>query len=112
MGPNDHLQIECMWSMTNNANSKTMRVRFGGTSFVSLAVTTNATYRFAYTIANRNSTSSQIGGASPAYAGSAAANITGTIDTTSARDLVFAGLLANSADSIALEGYRVELIRA
>jgi len=63
-------------------------------------------------IKNLNSLSSQVTApAGKQYAGiSGSAVTTGAVDTSLAQDLVFTGQLANSADSLTLQMYLVELL--
>ena len=114
IGPNGMIRVTTLWSVTNSANNKVLRARLGGiggTQFFSTTQTTVATYNDPVRlIQNRNSQSSQIGrGASTTGAGSTAAVVTGTIDTSAAQDLVFTGTLANSGETVTLESFLVEL---
>ena len=64
MGPNGVLRITTLWSYTNSANNKTLRVRLGGlsgTAFQANVVTASNIGVMQRTIQNRNSQASQIG---------------------------------------------------
>jgi hypothetical protein len=117
MGLNGGVEIRTVWSVTNSANSKTPRIRLGGTSgtqFMAAVFTTTATISDIRSIRNRNSASSQVGsiGASAASSigSSTVAVVTGSVDTSAAQDLVISGTLANSGETITLEMYEVWLL--
>ncbi|MFW6028316.1 MAG: hypothetical protein ACOC9Q_02195, partial [bacterium] len=113
MGANGMLRITSLWSHSNNANTKTPRVEFGGTQYYDANITSSATSRMYRTIANRNAANSQVGGtASGAFnwGSTTGALATSAADTSLDQDLVFSGQLADSGDSIALESYLVELL--
>lgn len=115
MGANGDMRFTALFSYTNSANNKTIRVRFGnglsGTLFISSVLTTTAASRISGTISNRNNSASQIGGlVNGAIGGSSTANITAAIDTTASQTLTFSGQLANTGETITLESYVVELL--
>jgi hypothetical protein len=115
LGANGLLRITTRWSMTNNANNKTARVRLGGitgTQYLNLAIASQLNFHHQLTIANRNATNSQVG--APAnlqavFGVSTTALVTSAIDTTADQDIVFSGQLANAGDTITLEEYLIEL---
>lgn len=114
MGPNGVLRVTTYWSHTNNANTKTLRTKFGGATLVSPAPTASSTSRHLIEVANRNATNSQIVppnalATSSAFGASGTAFSTFAIDTTAAQNITLTGQLANAADTITLEGYLVEL---
>lgn len=115
MGSNGQLRITVLFSNNNNANAKNARVRFGGISgtvYLDASNTTNISLQWIVQVRNRNAANSQIGFVSTAaFGNSAAANVTGAIDTSSSQDLVITGQLANTGDTLTLESYSVELIR-
>lgn len=114
MGPNGVVYIWVLYSWTNNGNNKTPRVRWngtGGTIVHGFTATTSNGEQALIIIRNRNSASSQIT-QTAGYAGigtMTAAHVTDTVNTTSAVDIVMRGILGNSADSIAIEAYTVEV---
>ena len=115
MGPNGILRIYSLWSNTNNANSKTCRIRLGGIGGTAVAAVANASIAVVEDfrlIKNMNSVSSQVvAPAGKQYVGiSGSAVTTGAVDTSLAQDLVFTGQLANSADSLTLQMYLIELL--
>ncbi len=115
MGPNSRLRATIVWSYTNSANTKTLRLRLGGaagTLHHSLAVTTTAVYRLQTEIANVNSMASQKSNATMTggWGTSTGSIATGAIDMTVAQTLDIIGTLANSGETISVESYLVELI--
>lgn len=117
LGVNGALRISTSWSYTNGADDKTMRVRFSGVSgtiFQSNLATTTATNHAICVIQNANSTSSQKGGAGSGLTGgigvSSGALATASVDTTSETTVVITGQKENSANTLTLERYLVEII--
>lgn len=118
IGANSAVKMTALWSMTNNANNKTLRIRLGGiagTELFSLAVASSASYGVEKLFFNRATQASQVltGVAIPRNQGnnSSTATLTATVDTSAAQDLVFTAQLANGADSATLEFYLVELVK-
>ena len=117
MGPNGVLRITTHWSYTNSANTKTLSVRFGGvsgTQYLANNVSTSATSRDQRHIHNVNAANSQKGGMVGAvsvggWGSNANVPVMSTLDTTTAKDIVISGLLANAGDTVTLESYLVEI---
>jgi hypothetical protein len=115
LGANGFLRIISLWSYTANTNTKTVRVKFGGTTFSSIvhAAGTATTSQFLTLIQNRNATNSQVGAGSTTtgiQTSAVPAVVTSAIDTTAAVDLVFtAQCVTAGTDSIVLERYTVEV---
>lgn len=116
MGPNGVVRITTLWSYTNSANNKVLRVRFGGTGgtiYLNTTKTTTASFRDQRQIANVNSASSQKGAPNGLGAGgwgdTTAGLATGAIDTTADVDILIRGTLANTGETITLEAYTVEV---
>lgn len=118
MGVNGILRVHTTWSYSNNANVKTLKVRFGGiggTTYFNTTTTTTATFKHVFQLANRGVANSQVAGTSSGstagiWSSSTGAVVTSNVDTTAETTLVFTGQLANSADNIILEAYLVELL--
>lgn len=112
LGPNGGLRVTATFSVTNNANTKTMRVKFAGNSYLNAGVTASSSYRAVVEIWNRNSQAVQIGGgpASGAEGAGGAAIPASAVDTTIDQNLTFNAFLGNAADTITLESYTVEVI--
>jgi hypothetical protein len=112
LGPNGTLSIDTLWSYTNSANTKTMRIRFGslaGNILLNITATTTATARFLSRSSNLNSQSSQIvfANGSIGNSGNPVSNL--TVDTTVDSILYFRGLNGLSSETIKLESYLVEV---
>lgn len=115
MGTNGRLRIESLWTITNSANNKIVRVRLGGisgTQFLGRVIGAAATFYNLFTISNRNAANSQVSNQSNGdFTISTASVVTGSIDTSTAQSLVFTGQKASAGETITLESYLVELIR-
>lgn len=87
IGPNDNWFVEHLWNYPNSATTKTLRLKFGGTTIASLAATTTASGRGVTHIYMRDSKTSQIfSNASSSLAWqegqtSSAAPVTGSVNT-------------------------------
>lgn len=113
MGVDGILRVMTLWSNTNDASNKTLRVNLGSTTFGQVTLSTTGSFRYLQEIINRGSAASQVAHLQSAYSfgtGSTAV-ATGTEDTTGALNLTITGQLADGSDFIRLEAYRVELIR-
>lgn len=109
MGPNGQVEVEVVFSFPNSANTKTMRVKLGGTLASSTATTANASFQGKSRIANRNSASSQVAPGALVMSTTTSAVNTLTINTASAADITITGQLANSGETITLESYLVRI---
>lgn len=109
MGANGQVEIISLWTYTNSGNTKTLRIKFGGTNFLALATTTTASIQAYTRIANRNNAASQIGhqGSNTGFNAQAGAVLTGAIDTTAAVNITFTAQLASAGETITLESYRI-----
>jgi len=112
MGANGKLKIYPLWSTTNNANVKTLRAIFSGstcTTMTSQSVPNNSGLLI---IRNINSESVQkcssglVAGIGASF-GSIASN---TVDTTAATTLVISGQLAVGTDTLTLEDLFIEVV--
>lgn len=115
IGLNGMMRITTLWSVTNNANNKLLRIRFNGTAFASGGFPSVASVRLAGEIFNRNSLSSQVGGPanfSTLYGSTTAAVVTSTHATTGNLNLTITAELASAGDTATLESYIVELFRS
>lgn len=117
MGANGTLFVIQHWTYTSSANNKIYKLRFngiGGTAFSDITRSTGITgERTPVFISNRGTTNSQVGAQAAFGAGfgtNTATKVTSAVDTTAAVDLVFTGQLANSGETITLEGYIVMLL--
>src|SRR6185369_2253513 len=91
LGANGQLRIRALIEKIGTAGTLTVRVKFGGTSFHTVAGTSaQLSYEFDLRISNANATNAQVGNAVAVTGGvglGGAAPTTGAIDTTSAQDI-------------------------
>lgn len=114
IGANGQVEVIALWSVTNNANSKTLKVKLGATAFTSVSTTSTGSFQTYTRIANRNSQASQVAmafGAGNAFASSGGANTTAAIDTSVDTTLTLTGTLAVGTDTVTLESYIVHIYR-
>lgn len=111
LGGNAQLVIETLWSVTNNANSKTPRIRLGGTNVHGPALTTVASFHDRARIANRNNPASQIINANSAtvFGATTGAVFTTAVNTAAPFDITLTAQLASAADTMTLESYLITL---
>jgi len=117
MQEDGRIRITCSFTVNNNGNAKTVRVRFsgiGGTIYKSASLTLVLSAKFVVEIQNRNSEASQVGSASAAstHSGlepSTAALVTSAVDTSVATTIVITAQKAVAGDTMTLESYLVEL---
>lgn len=115
MGANGAVRITVLYSWTNSGNTKTPRIRFGGTGgtiYHGFSATTTNGEQAMIIIRNRNNVASQVGQIA-AYSGlgnMSSAPLTSAVDTSAAVDILIRGILTNITETISLEGYTVELL--
>jgi hypothetical protein len=113
MGKNGRLQIRMMWSYLNNANAKTIKVRFGGIAFAyNAGLSSQAGANIIVDIINRGMTGSQI--MTPINVGGTISGLTqpfGTsnVDTTIDQLLTFECTKSVGTDTAILEAVFVEI---
>ena len=119
MGANGQLWVYSLWSYTNSANNKTLRVRLGGaggTQALASTHTTSTHFADLRIIQNVNAQNSQIffdrGSTPHPGATSAGANITAAIDTSAATTLVLTGQKASAGETLTLSAYSVMVVRS
>ena len=121
LGPVGMLRITTQWTMTNNANAKTPRVRWGltansvvGNSIAAISGVASVSVQQMQSITrNTNATGSQTTfnvGSANLYGTSTFAISAETVDTTQATHLTVTGLLAVSTDTLTLTGITVEAL--
>lgn len=113
LGINGMLRITALWSYTNSANNKTLRVNFGGTTWFNQVQTTTASAQSMTMIRNRGAANSQVGyaiSAGSAFGSTSVANPTAAIDTTASQSITITGQLVNTGETITLESYTVEVL--
>ncbi|MGE3607996.1 MAG: hypothetical protein AB7I27_00310 [Bacteriovoracaceae bacterium] len=119
--PWSQIEISFLFSYTNSASSKTMRIKnsavgsgISGDTYYSCATTTTATLSGLCCIRSNNSLSSQkgwgIGSTGPTGLGAIASTLRSfTRGLSSDSDIVISGQLANSAEAITLVSYSIIL---
>ncbi len=118
MGANGCLRVTSQWTVTDNVNDKTMRVRLGGVSgslIQNPTITDAGVVGLIYQskVQNRNSESSQILARTNAATGGIGVSPTtetAAQDTSGDLDIVFRALLASASDTITLESYLIEVL--
>lgn len=112
MGPNTQLMLRAMWTMTNSANNKTVKWKFGGTTVYSNNLTTSAIDVRDWFFKNRNATNAQILGYGNAgvYGSGTATLSTSTVETNAGGSLTITGQKANSGETLTLESIDVFII--
>ena len=115
MGANGVIEVIPLWDFSNNSNTKTMKVKFGGGLVYSIATTTTTSCQMMYIVRNANSASAQIAQASSGSTGMgsvASALLTGAINTSAATTITLTAQCNTSgSDTITLRGYIVRLIK-
>ena len=100
MNKRGRAMIYVLLSLTNNANAKTVKVKVGGATIVTVASTNQNLLGFSTWLLNLNSETSQKSNSVASF----------TIDTTIANDLVITGQLANAGDTVTLTTVSLEII--
>ena len=108
LGISGSLRVTPLYTTTNSANNKTLRVDFGGTDYWSFVVTTSVSEVAQITIRNRAATNSQIGGQLLTSSGFSFS--TNAFVTSAVVSLTLTGQLANAGETVTLEGYTVEIL--
>lgn len=113
MGPSGQIRVLTTWQVTNNANNKPSRVRFGGAAgtaylsqnFASVQTAAHETY-----IANRGA-SLQIGppNLTAAFGTATTGLATSTVDTTASTTIVLSVGKATATDNQVLEQYAIQV---
>jgi hypothetical protein len=108
IGVNSIIQIEPLWTFTNSANNKILKVRIGSVTVYSATRTTSVKEAPLIVLANRNSLASQIQPYDNAYVtAGAGAPTTYTINFANPVTVDITGQRANDGDTLKLEYYRV-----
>ena len=100
MNKRGRLNVLGLMILTNNANLKTLKVKFGGQTLATVTSTSQAALGFSTWLLNLNSETSQKNGNAVSF----------TIDTTIANDFVITVQLANAGDTVTLTAVSMELI--
>jgi len=113
MGISDVLEIRAWGTMSTNANSKTIRVKFGGTQISGLASTSKSNWHVVSYVANRDSASSQTSTSEMTQNftttnATVIDNATPSINTASSVDIIITGQLANGSDTVTVNGWLIK----
>ncbi len=117
LGKNGQIKVTTLWSHTNNANAKTVRVRFGwtggvtGTVVSQVSVASQSSSTVSAELTNRNSLASQAAiGTGIVASGNPQLWLVGaSLDTSSDQFIAITAEKANGADSMTLESYSIEV---
>lgn len=112
IGANGKVKFYPLWSNTNNANPKTLRVVLNGATTVYTGTSQNSVHNSGLLILrNFNSeTAQRMSSGMTAGLGSTTGSIAATtVNTTAALTVTVTGQLANSADTLTLESLFVEI---
>lgn len=111
MGVNGRVEVEARLTLSNSANSKTVNLKFGGTTFATKVQAGAAIDSLQGDIANRGDPAIQVGSAQFYTGNSMSTNgvTTGAADTSQEQILSITAQLASAADTVTLESYRFVL---
>lgn len=106
IGTNGSLRISTQFTCTNNANTKTLRIKFGGVTLLSTSAVNAAGAVQFLKIANRDSVSAQISGV--VASGPSGTITTTSIDTSIAQNIEVTVQKANAGDTLILQSVIIE----
>lgn len=109
MGANGQMVIESLWSVTNNGNNKTPRIRLAGANLHGPSFTSVGSVHDRVRIANRNNTATQVlnANSSAVYGQATSSVFTAAVNTAASFDITLSAQLANAADAMTLESYLI-----
>jgi len=112
IGASGKVKMYPLYSMTNNANAKSLRVKLGGSMAFYTAVSNSSHSSALVIIRNIGSESVQKSSTSvvSGLGNIGVALTTLAIDTSVATTITVTGQLANSADTMTLEGFFMEIV--
>ncbi|PSR54126.1 hypothetical protein AHMF7605_11650 [Adhaeribacter arboris] len=117
MGANGTLQMDFILSWTDNANTKTFRLRVNGSTVMQRTQTTGNAFRGSFRLTNRNATNAQINTTTSATMTIAPSGTAATItitnysfDTTQALTIALEVQLGVSSDTATWETFNVLLV--
>lgn len=113
LGNNGTLQIGTMWSNIGNTDNKIMAISFGGTDVqkVTQATAANISAEWTTEVMNRGKPTVQVFGpiTQVGHGASTAAMVQGSIDTTTAQNVIAYAQLATATDWVVLEGIDINI---
>ena len=109
LGPNGSLDIYTLFSMTSSGGSKRFKVKVGGVTIGDVSATTSASGRYLFTLTNRNSLTSQIGGpaAQSSFGSTGSTNVTTSADFGQPVEVTITATVTAATDTITLNSCRV-----
>ena len=112
MGANGKLKIYPLWATTNNANIKTLRAVFGGSTCTTMTSQSVPNNSGLVIIRNTNNEAAQkcSSGLVAGIGASSGSIASPTVDTSAATTLVISGQLAVGTDTLTLEDLFVEVV--
>lgn len=112
MGPNTTMRITAIFTMPNNANTKTFRIRHGGVVAFQASFTTAITVNLEFLLQNRGVLNAQVAQVAsmigPAF--NAGPVFIGTVDTSLDQVVSFSAQAGVGTDQLNLERCSVELL--
>ena len=116
LGANDGVRVTLNWSFTSSVNLKSMFVKINGSTFAQNSTSTSGhtASRMEVMVMNRNNTASQLGSifGFGYTAGAAVTFLNPTVETSGSNTITIRAQLASSSETITLEGYVVQVVRA
>jgi hypothetical protein len=110
LGPNGQLEIVPVWTVTNNANAKNLRVYFGTSLIYNIPLPNLQSQQLYLRIANRGLTNSQIVfGAGSGFQSTVNPISIYNVNTLLDQNIVITGQLGNAADTVALQSYIIKV---
>ena len=113
MSPNGQLELMTLWTYTNSANTKNLRVYFGSFGialYTNRADTTTTIHQIYTAIRNNNSITSQIGinpGVIGGLGSTGNSNASSSVNTALNSSIYWGGQLVNNSEVITLKAYKV-----
>ena len=116
LGPNDAVRATLNWTFTSSVNLKSMFVKINGATFAQNSTSTSGhtASRMEVMVMNRNNTASQLGSifGFGYTAGAAVTFLNPAVETSGDNTITIRAQLASSGETITLEGYAIEVVRA
>jgi hypothetical protein len=110
IGANGRIAVRADFTYTNSANVKTLKVKLGGTTILTLTPSTTAGLALELFISNRNSNTSQRWSERHFFSGSLGAQFgTSAVDLSAGANLTISVQLANAGETVTLEARQVKV---
>jgi len=111
MGANGILKIESWWDVTNNANAKTPRIKFGGTAILTGSLASTAFFHDIRTVFNTAAAAQRVfpAGGTGGWHTAATASSTLAVNTAADVTILFTVQKATAGDTMTLVAYTVDV---